>query len=1061
MLIHRSIYKIVLAAVLFSTITLYAEQLQDWENPEVFSVNKTQAHCTLMPFADIKTALTTDPTNSEFYKSLNGQWKFKWSPKPVDCPADFYKVDYDVTKWSNINVPGNWQTQGHGKPIYYNNGFPFRFQQKPELKPTVVPHDPNPVGSYKTEFTVPQNWKDRQVLIHFDGVHSAFYLWVNGQKVGYSQGSMTPAEFNITKYLKPGKNVLAAKVYRWSDGSYLEDQDMWRLSGIYRDVYLYSTPTVHLRDFYIRCDLDTEYKDAILKIDAELQNSFRKSAKKHTVEVYLYDPQMEPISKEPLVKKDADFIFHHNRSVVKMQSIVKDPLKWSAEKPNLYTVVLVLKDSNGKTIEVESTKFGFREIEIFDSKLHINGVPIYVRGVNRHEHHPRFGRAVPYETMVQDVKLMKQFNLNTVRTSHYPNDPRWYQLCDEFGLYVVDEANVESCGHLFDFGGNDPKFKAAVVDRMVSVVEHDKNHPSVIIWSLGNEAGFGRNYDHMARYARAKDPTRMVAYLDKDDYGNPVSDLIFPMYDTIDNAINIAKKWPGRPLIYCEYAHSMGNSTGSLQDYWDCFESHDNMQGGCIWDWVDQGLYKTNDDGQEFLAYGGDFDDHPNDFTWCINGIITADRKPQPELYEVKKVYQPVSVRPYDLLSNKVTIKNKHFFTNLNEYDANWELCENGIVIQQGKMSVLNILAGESQIVTVPFKSPTISERAEYWLKISFNLKADTLYAKKGYEVAFEQLQLPMVKSFAVETENFDKYSPLKITDSNSVVKITGDDFTVAFSRKKACITSLVYSNKEVIKTSESISAPSLNIWRAPTDNDKQVLKKWKKAKLDQMSLSPESFEIDQLDNGNVEIMTCNNLTTPDANGFEHNCKYTIFRNGWVKVANDVKTIGNLSKSLPLPKLGIQMSIAGDFSNFSWLGRGPHENYADRKTGSPIGLYKSTVAEQYFPYIYPQETGNKEDVRWASLTDNSGFGLMIVAEKPMAMTALNYTAKQLTDAQHTYELKPGKDISLCVDYKNRGIGNASCGSMDVLEKYNIYPADVSFTFTLKPTNQQNNTKKLK
>ncbi len=1060
MLDYKNIYKITFTAILFLAFPLYAEQLQDWENPEVFSVNKTPAHCTLTPFADVKTAITSEPTNSPFYKSLNGQWKFKWSPKPADCPADFYKVDYDISKWDNINVPGNWQTQGYGKPIYYNNGFPFRFQQKPELQPTVVPHDPNPVGSYRTEFTVPQNWKGRQVLIHFDGVHSAFYLWINGQKVGYSQGSMTPAEFNITKYLKPGKNVLAAKVYRWSDGSYLEDQDMWRLSGIYRDVYMFSTPAVHLRDFYVRCDLDTEYKDAILKIDAELQNSFRKSAKKHTIEVYLYDPQLRPVSKEPVMKKDADFIFHRNRSVIKTQCIVKNPLKWSAEKPNLYTIVLVLKDSDGRAIEVESTKFGFREVEIFDSKLHINGVPIYVRGVNRHEHHPRFGRAVPYETMLEDVKLMKQFNLNTVRTSHYPDDPRWYQLCDKFGLYVIDEANVESCGHLFDFGGNDPKFKAAVVDRMVSVVERDKNHPSVIIWSLGNEAGFGRNYNHMARYARTKDPTRPVVYLDKDNYGNPVSDIISPMYDTIDNAVNAAKRWSDRPFIFCEYAHSMGNSTGSLQDYWDSFESHDNMQGGCIWDWVDQGLYKTNDKGQEFLAYGGDFGDHPNDFTWCINGIITADRKPQPELYEVKKVYQPVSVKPYDLLSNKVTIKNKHFFTNLNEYDINWELCEDGIIIQQGKIPVLNIAAGESQIVTVDFKTPTLLPGAEYWLKLSFNLKANTLYAKKGYEVAFEQLQLPF-ESLATKTAKLDTYNDLKIADSDSVIKITGDDFSVTFSRKNACMTSLVYNGKEVIKTSKAIAAPALNIWRAPTDNDKQMLKKWEKAKLDQMNLSPKSLEINQLDCGDIEITTCNTLTTPETNGFEHNCKYTISRNGWIKLENNVKPIGNLPESLPLPKLGMQFTVAGEFSNFSWLGRGPYENYADRKTASPIGLYKSTVAEQYFPYVYPQETGNKEDVRWASLTDNSGSGLMVVAEKPMAMSALNYTAKQLTDAQHTYELKPNKEITLCVDYKNRGIGNASCGSMDVLEKYNVYPTAVSFGFTLKPANKQNGVKSLK
>lgn len=1054
MLNHKSIYKITSAIILFLAFTVCAEQLQDWENPEVFRINKMDAHCTLIPFADMKAALTAEPANSVFYKSLNGQWKFQWSPKPADGPADFYKADYDVSGWDNINVPGNIETQGYDRPIYYNNGFPFRLQHTPELQPVQVPHELNPVGSYRTEFTIPDGWKDRQVVIHFAGVDSAFYLWINGQQVGYSQNSRTPAEFDITKYIKPGQNILAAKVYRWSDGSYLEDQDMWRLSGIYRDVYLFSTPTVHLRDFYVRCDLDAEYKDAALKIDAELQNYSEESAKKHTVEVYLYDPQMKLVSKKPIMKKDAESILNGGRAVIKMQSTVKDPLKWSAEQPNLYTVVLVLKDSNDKTIEIESTKFGFREVEIFDSKLHINGVAIYVRGVNRHEHHPRFGKTVPYETMLEDIRLMKQSNINTVRTAHYPNDPKWYRLCDEFGLYVIDEANFESCGHIFDFGGNDPKFRAAVVDRMTAMVERDKNHPSVIIWSLGNEAGFGPNFEYMARYTRNRDSTRPIVYLDKDDYANPITDIIFPMYDTIDNAVNFVNRWPDRPFIFCEYAHSMGNSTGSLQDYWDSFESHDNMQGGCIWDWVDQGLYKTNDQGEEFFAYGGDFGDHPNDFTWCINGLIDADRKPQPELSEVKKVYQPISIKAYDLLLNKVTVKNKDFFTNLNKYDVNWELNENGIVVQQGKMSALNIEPGKSKIVSVPFKYPTASPGKEYWLKISFNLKADTLYAKKGYEVAFEQLQLPL-ESPAVKSPNMDKLSPLIVADSDGVIKITGDSFAATFSRENACMTSLVYDGKEVIKTSDMVAAPALNVWRAPTDNDKQVFTKWEKAKLNQMSLSPKSLEMNQLDSGEVEIKTCNTLTTPDANGFEHNCKYTISRNGWIQIDNDVKPIGNLSASMPLPKLGITMTVAGEFSNFTWLGRGPHENYADRKTGSPIGLYKSAVAELYFPYVYPQETGNREDIRWVCLTDDSGFGLMVIGEKPMAMTALNYTAKQLTDAQHPYEMKPNKDITLCVDYKNRGIGNASCGTMDVLEQYNVYPVDASFTFTLRPVFIQN------
>jgi beta-galactosidase len=630
-------------------------EVNDWENPEMIGRNNEPAHCTLVPYADTRSALTGTPETSPYYKLLSGKWKFHWVKNFAGVPKDFHKVDYDVSDWKHIPVPSMWQLQGYGIPRYLNTRYAFK------ADPPHVPTDYNPIGLYRTEFTVPADWERRQVFLHFEGVDSAFYLWINGQEVGYSQGSMTPAEFRITPYLRPGENILAAQVIRWSDGSYLECQDMWRLSGIFRDVYLFSTPTVHLRDFFVRSYLDGQNRDAVLSVVAMLHNYSHKPAGAHSVDVTLLDGKGNPVGKSPLMSDRIASISGSSDGTIEIRMNVSNPLKWSAEAPNLYVVMLELKDATGKIIEVERCNFGFRKVELTNGQLQVNGRSILIKGVNRHEFDPDRGRAVTYERMVQDIELLKRNNINAVRTSHYPDNPKWYDLCDRYGIYLIDEANIESHGIGYDPAktlGNKPEWQLAHMDRTISMVERDKNHPSIIIWSLGNEAGDGINFEATSAWIHQRDPSRPVHYERAMDYRNhtarPHTDIVCPMYAGIGWLQQYAKTGQDRPLILCEYAHAMGNSVGNLQDYWDTIEAYAHLQGGFIWDWVDQGLRKSakrTPDGAEsadYWAYGGDFGDQPTDGNFCCNGIVQPDRKPNPSLYEVKKVYQYIKVHPVD-----------------------------------------------------------------------------------------------------------------------------------------------------------------------------------------------------------------------------------------------------------------------------------------------------------------------------------------------------------------------------------------------------------------------------
>ena len=998
----------------------------DWENAEMIGQNKEPAHNTLIPYQDIESAMKGIRETSIFYKILNGNWKFNWVRKPSDRPKDFYKVDFDVNSWDEISVPSNWQMHGYGIPIYLNIRYPRSVRKKDIPK---ISNEYNPVGSYRTEFNIPKNWNEREVFIHFDGVKSAFYVWVNGEKVGYSQGSMTPAEFNITKYLRKGKNLLAVEVYRWSDGSYLEDQDMWRLSGIYRDVYLFSTPKVHIRDFFAYCIFDENYEDAILKSRIKIRNYGSNNVKNLKVEISLLNDQKNYIESEILMS-DTISIDTNTERIIELQNEIERPKKWSGETPYLYDLILKLKNPNDHIIEVEHCKFGFRQVEIRDDGgFYINGQSIKFKGVNRHEHDPDHGRAIPYSRMLQDIKLLKQNNINAVRTSHYPDHPKWYELCDQYGIYIIDECNLETHELRDILPASDPQWTKACVDRMVSMVERDKNHPCIVMWSLGNEAGIGSNFKKMKEATLKIDSIKPIHY--EQDYEQEVSDVLSYMYypSYFLNKMIKSKKYGFigktkklkegivKPYMLCEYAHAMGNSLGNFQEYWDVFENYPNAIGGFIWDFIDQGLRKTSENGKEFWAYGGDFDDKPNDWNYCINGIVLPDRTPNPALYEVKKVYQNMKVIPVDLIKGKVKVLNKYNFKSIDLVDVKWELTANGIKIQERKMDKFNIKPKDIKDVVIPLKPPEITPNTEYHLKIIFLLSEDTLWAKKGHILAWDQFKIPYDVPIKPEIEiNELEEIHLEESDENFVIK--GKYFKVIIGKKTGVIESYSFNNKDLIT-----KALVPNFWRAPTDNDlgrvdfqeEQIIsinKNWREAskkrvvsKIEYEKIKPQVIRI------NVEFDVVNS---------EEPLKlaYNIYGNGVIIIKNE------FTPTRRMIRFGMQTSIPKEFNKMTWFGRGPHETMFDRKTGAAVGIYSDSVENLIHPYVRPQENGNRTDVRWVAMTNKEGTGLLIsdVGGTNLSISAWPYTMEDLESARHNHELPRREFITFNIDYKQQGVG---------------------------------------
>ena len=725
-----------------------ADDGEEWQDPTVTGRNRQPAHATLLPYATAEQALAGTREASPFHLSLNGRWKFHYVSRPADRPRDFFRADLDDSGWKTIPVPSNWQLQGYDRPIYLNTRYPWA---PDDPQPPFIPPDYNPVGSYRTTFDLPAAWSGRRVFLHFDGVNSAFYLWVNGRQVGYSEDSMTAAEFDVTPFLQPGRNLVAAQVFRWSDASYLEDQDTWRLSGIYRDVYLFSTPQVHIADFGVRTDLDEDYRDATLLVRPRLRAFDGSDAKGWTVEAQLYDAGKRPVLAEPL-RKDAPSILRESypqrdtNPYGVLQAKVADPVKWSAETPELYTLVLSLKDSAGNVVEAESARVGFREVEVRDGRFLLNGRPIRLYGVDRHEHDPDTGQYVPYERMVQDVELLKRLNIDAVRTSHYPNDPKWYELCDRYGIYLIDEANLETHGVTGRLT-NDPQWLQAFVGRAVGMVERDKNHPSVLLWSLGNESGMGPNHAAMAGWIHANDPTRPVHY--EGAAAKPRDpawvDVISRMYTRLPELDAMAQDTSdARPIMLCEYAYARGNAVGNLKEYWDLIESRDRLMGAFIWDWVDKAFRKKDGQGREYWAYGGDYGDVPNDGTMVANGIVLPDRRPEPEAFEVQKVYQRIDTTAVDAAAGRLRVKNDYDFRPLDFVEVAWEVAEDGRVLRRGTAAAPSLgpkLEGDLVLPLGPLPRPATG--AERFLNVRYALRQDAPWAKKGHVVAWEQFALP------------------------------------------------------------------------------------------------------------------------------------------------------------------------------------------------------------------------------------------------------------------------------------------------------------------------------
>lgn len=1057
--------------------------LPDWENPQQVGINKLPAHATLIPYPDETAALTCRQDESPYFLLLNGQWQFKLVANPNAAPNGFYRPDFDTTAWANITVPGNWQMQGYDKPIYTNIKMPF------PANPPYVPHDDNPTGLYHRTFTIPAGWEKRQVFISFNGVETAFYLWLNGQPVGFSKVSRLPAEFDLTPYLQPGSNTLTLMVIRWSDASYIEDQDYWWLSGVFRDVYLYATPKIHIFDFFAHTEFDSEFCNATLKVEAQINFYEQETGADYRLEMRLYNAQGQAVFSEPVSRPILETDWSPSR--VSLLKTVTTPYHWSAETPYLYTLVLSLKNATGETVEAESCKIGFRQVKIRGREILINGQAVLLKGVNRHDFHDRLGRAVPEETLLTDIKLMKQFNLNAVRTSHYPNDARWYDLCDQYGLYVIDEADLE-CHAVRDKLAHHPHWTHAFVDRGQRMVERDKNHPCVIFWSLGNESGYGPNHDAMAGWIRGYDPSRPIHYegaisphsalrniagweAEMENFSGPelqeagrrmgwqqgflTTDVVSPMYPTVDHIIAYAQNQANtRPMIMCEYAHSMGNSTGNLKEYWDAIETCPGLQGGFIWDWVDQGLHRVDDQGREYWAYGGDFGDEINDGNFCLNGLVWPNRVPHPALYEYKKVLQPIGVKAVDLVAGIIEITNKQYFTNLSGYKATWEIAVDGEIVQQGELLLPEIPPQESRMTAFSpwphlplWEGEKENSGAEYFLTVRFKLAEDTLWAEQGHEVAWEQFKLSSPATSSVPHLRLERMPDLNLFQNNREAIVTGLDFDLVFDREAGCIAAFTYQGQPLL-----VKGPQLNVWRAATDNDglklwpdqsDKLLYKWLKVGLDRLTWQTDQVVVEQL---HPQVIRFTSRLVGRAPGcleeITHQQTTTVYGSSDVVIENTVEANLNL---ISLPRLGLTMQLSSGFENFTWYGRGPHENYIDRNTGAAVGLYRSTVNEQYVSYVMPQENGNKTEVRWLSLTNEAGTGLLVAGSIPLEVSVSHYTAADLYRARHINELIRRNEVILNLDYRQCGLGGASCGP-GTLPQYLVAPGCYQFTVWLRP-----------
>lgn len=1020
----------------------FSQKLPEWQNPNVVEVNREDPHTTRFSYDTFEQAIAGKRDNSANFQSLNGTWKFRWSDHPDARPMNFYKRTFNDSDWDDIEVPSNWEMKGYGIPIYSN--IPFEWTSEPN--PPEIPTDYNPVGSYRRSFNVPSEWKSKEVYIHFGAVKSAFYLWVNGEKVGYSQGSKTPAEFNITSYLDEGENQLSVEVYRWSDGSWLECQDFWRISGIEREVYLEARPGIQIYDYFCKAGLTNDYKTGLLELEVEVRAVSGRVKGDYTIEASLLSASGAKIWSKALTVEQTEAGMLKGAT----SDLIDDVQKWSAETPNLYFLLLELKDGDGKTVEFLSSWVGFRTSEIKYGKLLVNGKVVTLKGVNRHEHDEFEGHVISEEIMLKDIELMKQYNVNAVRTSHYPNDPRWYELCDQYGLYVIDEANIESHGMGYRPSktlGNNPLFTKSHLDRTIRMVERDKNHPSIIIWSLGNEAGDGVCFDATYDWVKQRDLSRPVQYERSTNGRN--TDIFCPMYMTIHDMVKYIESHPKKPLIQCEYAHAMGNSNGNIMDYWDVINKYEQLQGGFIWDWVDQGIAQKTEDGIKYWAYGGDFEPENvhNDGTFCLNGLIFPDRTIHPGLIEVKRAYQNVDFETVPFSPGVIKVINRHDFICLEGFDLKWELTAEGEIIETGVIESPEVGPAESAFIDLGITRGVEDGSKEYFLNLAVVTRDAEPMVPAGHQVASDQFALNPSAIATIDPVSFTEPGKENVSyvETKTSLSVQFPNGEILFDMATGSISSFIQGGNQLLS-----DGPRPNFWRAPTENDfgNRMDKRcamWK----------PFGDELELQTIFVVESDSVSGVITeylhPD-NGSTYHAEYYFNNLGELLVK---VRFNPSSDSFPeVPRFGMKMVIPEGYDQLKYFGRGPHENYIDRNRSSQVGVYSSSVDEQYVPYISNGENGNKTDVRWLTLTNKEGHGVMIKGSPTVDFSALHYSQDQLDreerDGAHTIDLIKSNKIFLNVDWKQMGMGGDDSWGARTHAEYVLRAEPMEYSYVISP-----------
>lgn len=1012
---------------------LQAQSFKEWQDPNINAVNRSPMHTNYFAYASPEEAQAGIKENSSNFMTLNGMWKFNWVKDADARPTDFFRTNFNDKGWADMQVPGMWELNGYGDPIYVNVGYAWRSQYK--NNPPYVPTTGNHVGSYRKEIVVPADWKGKEIFAHFGSVTSNMYLWVNGRYVGYSEDSKLEAEFNLTKYLKPGKNLIAFQVFRWCDGTYLEDQDFFRFSGVGRDCYLYARDKKYMQDIRVTPDLDSQYKDGTLAVEVNLKGS-------GTVDFTLKDAQGKEVAAA------------HLKGSGKLNTLlqVANPAKWTAETPHLYTLTATLKNGN-ETVEVIPLKVGFRKIELKGAQVLVNGQPVLFKGADRHEMDPDGGYVVSLDRMIQDIKIMKQLNINAVRTCHYPDDNRWYDLCDQYGLYVVAETNIESHGMGYEelTLAKNPMYAKAHLERNQRNVQRSYNHPSIIFWSLGNEAGMGPNFEQCYTWIKQEDKTRAVQY--EQAVTNDYTDVYCPMYLGYEGCRKYCEGDIQKPLIQCEYAHAMGNSQGGFKEYWDLVRKYPKFQGGFIWDFVDQSIHWKNKDGVDIYGYGGDFNKYDgSDNNFCNNGLISPDRVPNPHAYEVAYFYQNIWTTPADLQKGEITVYNENFFRDLSAYYLEWKVLANGEVVQSGFVNDLKVAPQQKATIQLPIDLKGICPCKEVLLNVSYKLKAGENLLAPGTTVAYDQLtlrdyQAPDMKLANQQTTNVAVKVPTVQVNDTSYLIVNGENFTIEFNKQNGYLCRYDVNGMQLMEEGSMLTP---NFWRAPTDNDygaglQKKYAVWKNPQLKLTSLKQAIENEQAVIRAEYEMK---------ATGAKLYLTYTINNEGAVKV-NQKMVADKSQKVSDMFRFGMQMQLPQTFDEVEFYGRGPVENYADRNHGALVGKYRQTVAEQFYAYIRPQENGTKTDIRWWRLLNRGGNGLQFVADAPFSASALNYTIESLDDGEekdqrHSQEVAPVDFTNFCIDKAQMGLACVNSWGAIPLEKYRLPYQDYDFTFIMTP-----------